>query len=170
MSIFHECKYFSSFAEWKIEANYSAAQGLIQQTQNICITCIQCWANVEDVGPTFYKCYRKSFVWKCFVFAGKVHKMSPSPPPLEANIWHSQPRCNHGQAMARIYIHSYCYFKANQENEISYNDIYIYTDRPIYCHSACHYVSVDSSKKYNEWFRDAVSVGTIPFKASQRVK
>ena len=28
-----------------------------QQTQNICITFIQCWTNVEDVGPTFYKCY-----------------------------------------------------------------------------------------------------------------
>ena len=28
-----------------------------QQTQNICITCIQCWANVGDVGPTLYKCY-----------------------------------------------------------------------------------------------------------------
>ena len=28
-----------------------------QQTQNICMTFIQCWANVEDVGPTLYKCY-----------------------------------------------------------------------------------------------------------------
>ena len=28
-----------------------------QQTQNICITCIQFWTNVEDVGPTLYKCY-----------------------------------------------------------------------------------------------------------------
>ena len=28
-----------------------------QQTRNICITFIQCWANVEDVGPTLYKCY-----------------------------------------------------------------------------------------------------------------
>ena len=31
--------------------------GNTQQIQNICITCIQCWANVEDVGPTLYKCY-----------------------------------------------------------------------------------------------------------------
>ena len=23
-----------------------------QQTQNICITFVQCWTNVEDVGPT----------------------------------------------------------------------------------------------------------------------
>ena len=30
---------------------------LVQQTQNICITCIQCWTNVEDAGPTLYKCY-----------------------------------------------------------------------------------------------------------------
>ena len=28
-----------------------------QQTENICITFIQCWTNVEDVGPTLYKCY-----------------------------------------------------------------------------------------------------------------
>ena len=28
-----------------------------QQKQNICIKFIQCWANVEDVGPTLYKCY-----------------------------------------------------------------------------------------------------------------
>ena len=28
-----------------------------QQTQNICITFIQCWTNVEDVGPMLYKCY-----------------------------------------------------------------------------------------------------------------
>ena len=24
---------------------------------NICITFVQCWNNVEDVGPTLYKCY-----------------------------------------------------------------------------------------------------------------
>ena len=29
-----------------------------QQTENICnITFIQCWANVEDIGPTLYKFY-----------------------------------------------------------------------------------------------------------------
>ena len=29
-----------------------------KQTQNICnIKFIQCWANVEDVGPTLCKCY-----------------------------------------------------------------------------------------------------------------
>ena len=28
-----------------------------RQTQNIFITFIQCWTNVEDVGPTLYKCY-----------------------------------------------------------------------------------------------------------------
>ena len=28
-----------------------------QWTQNICITFVQCWINVEDVGPTLYKCY-----------------------------------------------------------------------------------------------------------------
>ena len=30
---------------------------LTQRTQNNCITFIQCWSNVEDVGPTLYKCY-----------------------------------------------------------------------------------------------------------------
>ena len=30
---------------------------LAQQTQNMCITFVQCWTNVEDVGPMLYKCY-----------------------------------------------------------------------------------------------------------------
>ena len=29
-----------------------------QWTQNISITFIQCWTNVEDVGPTLSKCYK----------------------------------------------------------------------------------------------------------------
>ena len=28
-----------------------------QQTRNICITFVQCWTNVEDVGPALYTCY-----------------------------------------------------------------------------------------------------------------
>ena len=28
-----------------------------QQTQNICITFVQCWTNVEDVGLMLFKCY-----------------------------------------------------------------------------------------------------------------
>ena len=28
-----------------------------QLALNICITFVQCWTNVEDVGPTLYKCY-----------------------------------------------------------------------------------------------------------------
>ena len=28
-----------------------------QQTQNICIICVQRWPNIFDVGPTLYKCY-----------------------------------------------------------------------------------------------------------------
>ena len=28
-----------------------------QQTENICIACIQCWANVEDVGPALHRYY-----------------------------------------------------------------------------------------------------------------
>ena len=31
---------------------------LSQQTQNVFITFVQCWINVEDVGPTLYKCYK----------------------------------------------------------------------------------------------------------------
>ena len=27
-----------------------------QQKQNICRTFVQCWTNVEDVGPMLYKC------------------------------------------------------------------------------------------------------------------
>ena len=38
---------------------------LTHQTQNICITFVQCRPNVFDVGPTLYKCYTK-----CFVFIG----------------------------------------------------------------------------------------------------
>ena len=34
---------------------------LSHQTRNICITFVQCWSNVEDVGPTFYKCYTNVF-------------------------------------------------------------------------------------------------------------
>ena len=35
----------------------SVGHGISQQTQNICITFVQCWTNVENVGPTLYKCY-----------------------------------------------------------------------------------------------------------------
>ena len=31
--------------------------GITQQTQNICITFIQGWTNVEDIVPTLHKCY-----------------------------------------------------------------------------------------------------------------
>ena len=31
--------------------------GTTQQTQNICITFVQCWTSVEDAGPTLHKCY-----------------------------------------------------------------------------------------------------------------
>ena len=37
--------------QWRLLGNI-----LSQQTQNICITFVQCWASVEDVGPTVYKC------------------------------------------------------------------------------------------------------------------
>ena len=30
---------------------------IIHYPANICITFVQCWPNVEDVGTTLYKCY-----------------------------------------------------------------------------------------------------------------
>ena len=30
----------------------------VLQTQNILKTSVQCWTNVEDVGPTLYKCFK----------------------------------------------------------------------------------------------------------------
>ena len=38
---------------------YYAAENKVysQSTQNICMTFVQCWTNVEDVGPALYKCY-----------------------------------------------------------------------------------------------------------------
>ena len=40
-------------AKWSgVKYSYAA-----QQTQNICITFMQCRTNVEDVGPALYKCY-----------------------------------------------------------------------------------------------------------------
>ena len=32
-----------------------------QQTQNICVAFMQCWANVKDVGPSLHKCYTNVF-------------------------------------------------------------------------------------------------------------
>ena len=34
-----------------------------QQTQNICITHIQCWTNVEDVGPTLLVRQQNAQYW-----------------------------------------------------------------------------------------------------------
>ena len=42
-----------------------------QQTQNICITSVQCWTNVEDVGPTLYKCYTNVL---CLLRSGSFSK------------------------------------------------------------------------------------------------
>ena len=35
-----------------------------QQVQKNCIAFIQCWANVEDVGPTLYNCYTNVSVYR----------------------------------------------------------------------------------------------------------
>ena len=41
----------------KLLALCSATEGHTQQTQSICITFVQRRPNVQDVGPTLYKCY-----------------------------------------------------------------------------------------------------------------
>ena len=44
-----------------------------QQTQNMCITFVQCWTNVEDDGPTLYKCYTHVLCllgWACSQILG----------------------------------------------------------------------------------------------------
>ena len=38
-----------------------------QLTQSISITFMQCWNNVEDVGPTLYKCYENVLFTGYFV-------------------------------------------------------------------------------------------------------
>ena len=64
--------YLSHFVLWKFHV-------YAQQTQNIWITFVQCWADVEDVGPTLYK---------CFVFAGTgLHSHIRSPWKREWPDW-----------------------------------------------------------------------------------
>ena len=40
-----------------VEARTSGISTASQQTQSIWITFVQCWTNVENVGPTLYTCY-----------------------------------------------------------------------------------------------------------------
>ena len=49
-----------------------------QQRQNICITFVQCWTNVEDVGPTLYKCYTNIL---CLLGCLKNVGLDPAYPP-----------------------------------------------------------------------------------------
>ena len=35
---------------------YQNSRGVCKQTQNICMTFVQCWINVENISPTLYKC------------------------------------------------------------------------------------------------------------------
>ena len=43
--------------------NLSGFSALNAPQQNICMTFVQCWTNVEDVGPTLYKCYTNVFLF-----------------------------------------------------------------------------------------------------------
>ena len=63
-----------------------------QQTQNICIAFVQCWSNVEDVGPTLYKCYTNVL---CFLgkyinhwSANKARNVSLPPPSVDLTYSH----------------------------------------------------------------------------------
>ena len=49
---------------------------LSQQTQNICITFVQCWTNVEDVGSRLYKCYTNVLCLLGYVTI--VHRFNPA--------------------------------------------------------------------------------------------
>ena len=42
-----------------------------QQTQNICITFVQCCSNVFDIGPTLFKCYINVL---CLLTAGALYQ------------------------------------------------------------------------------------------------
>ena len=45
-----------------------------QQTQNICITFVQCWTTVENTGLTLYKCFTNAFcLLGCDEFAKCIH-------------------------------------------------------------------------------------------------
>ena len=50
----------------------TAASLTSQQTQNIGITFMQCWNNVEDVGPTLYTCYTNVLCLLEFNYTSKV--------------------------------------------------------------------------------------------------
>ena len=56
----------------------SLCQTQPRQTQNICITFVQCWPSVEDFGPTLYKCYTKC--WICVKRKFSLRTASCGPP------------------------------------------------------------------------------------------
>ena len=41
----------------KLCGRESEIEDLIRKTQKKCITFVECWTNIEDVGPTLYTCY-----------------------------------------------------------------------------------------------------------------
>ena len=46
------------YSHLMVNSNESKKLGIRSKTKTFCITFIQCWTNVEDVGPTLYKCYK----------------------------------------------------------------------------------------------------------------
>ena len=60
-----------------------------QQTQNICITCVQRWPNVFDVGPTLYKCYTNVMLYKFLCLLGRLRFTSTSGGGCVAPLVHS---------------------------------------------------------------------------------
>ena len=55
-------------------------KSIFQQTQNIRITFVQCWANVFDVGPALYKCYTNVMCRLC-TWSDPVSGLSPGCKP-----------------------------------------------------------------------------------------
>ena len=47
-----------------------------QQTENICITFIQCWTNVEDDRPTLYKCCANVLCYLGLYYSQRMHNAS----------------------------------------------------------------------------------------------
>ena len=52
----HRLRHWPSIKPALVQRLVFAGLRSTQYTQNICMTFVQCLANVEDVGPMFYKC------------------------------------------------------------------------------------------------------------------
>ena len=89
---------------WRIVQNKTNFSLITPQwTQNICITFMQCWANVEDVEPTLYKCYANVL---CLLGLSIIKR----------NLWNT----HHWN-----FANYQCYFKARNERLQNFMEIYL---------------------------------------------